>query len=210
MIRKPFPEEAASRMREYLSQNGIELSKRKALNLVAFVEGYESWQAMHALTRPAVLARDKKKAPEVTAYANTWAYLQDLAYHHMDLLAFHVRQMCTAEYRVNSVVVEHDDESCVTFWIENMSASGVAFLVASLTLVENEEVAGQFALRLTIEDPRESTELVSWTSGPRYSKELWCVEAEQLAARLTADFMPIAIAKSLYSTAASKFFEPRP
>lgn len=206
MVRKPSPKDAAARVREFLATEGLQLTQRKALEVVALVEGFNTWQAMAAQQREDA-PKTKTKAKELTAYELFWQSLRVLIHHKVSGLCFVVRGNCAADYRVIDPEEYHEDDSHVSFWLEPKTG-GAAALFFQTALIENDEEPGAFALRLAVEN-EDGERLLTWTSGPNYTPQLYTRDVEELRDRLRDTFEPGDILLSLYETPAAKYLKKR-
>jgi len=189
MVRKPQPRDAAARIRRFLANEGFELSQRKALELVAIVEGHRNWQSMQAAERnakPANTAKPRQTlAPWASEYTRWWEQVREPVKAFMERLRGQLTRHCLDEYRPSTVQEDLDDENRFTLWIEDKQAPGEGLVYVDLKLVQNETNPGQFALRLTVDYPALSRELLSWTSGRNYSEDLWSSSPADLLERLS-------------------------
>lgn len=182
MNRTPHPKCAAQRIRAYLSKDGIDLSQRKALDLVALAAGYNSWQAMSAATRD-----QPQPVPALSAYERLWRELVAPVTQSMAALAAALQPMLRAGLVLNGPEFTAGDEYRMSLWVTDLNApeAGATPLQAEMALVENDETPGEFALRFVIED--ESNELL-WTSGANFNGQLWSTSADDLRRELENRF----------------------
>lgn len=182
MNRTPHPKCAAQRIRAYLSKDGIDLSQRKALDLVALAAGYNSWQTMSAATRD-----QPQPAPVLSAYEQMWNKVAPALRAEMQSLAELLRPALRTGLTLHGPELAKDDEYRFFLQVDSqVKASATDCLLwAEFSLIEDEATPGRYALKFFIEDYHD--ELI-WVSGVNFSDHAWMSTAEELLEALTHKF----------------------
>lgn len=179
MNRKPQPKNAAQLVRSFLKAEGLELSTRKALDIVAIIEGYASYQSMAASHNVMLAMTAVPEAAPATPYEKVWADVYPTLLRLMNEIARGIGAM----HEWTEPAETRDDQYAVRFEFKLNGEDHYAVFM----LLDDDCEAGPYALRFTIEES-EGTVQQSWYSGNRFSPQAWTETSEELLVLVSEGF----------------------
>lgn len=209
MVRKPAPRDAAARVLSYLRNHQNAPSMRDALNIVALVEGHNSWQSMRPVVESARHAPAAKATS--TAYEKCWLGVRDSVMNRMNQLCALLVSDVREDIKVHGPLESSEDESRIEFWLTPKSDDTQVYCLATFRLLEADEDSDKgvtgFALQLRIENPLTGAEIYGWAAGSPFSGN-WAQGAPELCEVLEFSFNNFEALKFVSASKHARHFMP--